>query len=66
MRILDIPKELLVTDEEMKTMSESEILDRVGKIIATGKVTIPRLVEEGNKMADKLEAMWRKQNNNNL
>jgi hypothetical protein len=56
----EIPKELLFTAEEMKLLSEDEILDRVGKILATGKVTIPRLLEDGMIMADMLEASWGK------
>lgn len=55
----DIPKELLFTDEEMKNMSHDEVMDRVGKILATGKVRFPGLRESGEEFARHLEKTWK-------
>ncbi|ACU64428.1 hypothetical protein [Chitinophaga pinensis] len=55
----DIPKELLFTDEEMKAMSHDEIMDRVGKIVATGKLFFPGMKESGEEFARHLEQTWK-------
>ncbi len=55
----DIPKELLFTDEEKKAMSHEELMDRLGKIAATGKLFIPGMRESGEEFARHLERTWK-------
>lgn len=59
MDIPDIPKELLFTDEELETMSHDEIMDRLGKIAATGKLFIPGMKESGEEFARHLQETWK-------
>lgn len=50
-------EELRLTDEDMKTLSTEELLDKFGKILATGRVKFPGLRESGEEFARHMEAV---------